>query len=309
MAFLFPGQGSQAVGMGLSLAEDEPAAAHIFERADSILGYPLSELCFHGPAERLNETLHTQPALLTHSVAVLETLKVRHSDLAQPAYTAGHSLGEFAALVAAGALEFEDALQLVAARGRAMKRAGEIHPGGMAAVLGLTADQVENACAAATNDAQGGVWVANDNCPGQVVISGDDDALEIAGQYLNEAGARRVIRLAVSIAAHSPLMRPAQEQFTEALDAAEISSPSSKVVGNVRASVLADTDQIRADLQAQLTSRVRWTESIETMIAAGVETYVEIGSGNVLTGLLHRINSGIVGYNLDDPSSFELLPL
>lgn len=295
--------------MGLALVEGEPQAARLFERADSILGYPISEICFNGPAERLNDTLHTQPALLTHSIAVLETLKRRYPALGQPAYTAGHSLGEFAALVAAGSLDFENALQLVDARARAMQKAGEIHPGGMSAVLGLTADQVEEACAAATNDAEGGVWVANDNCPGQVVISGDDDALELAGKYLSGAGARRVIRLAVSIAAHSPLMHPAQEQFGEALDRAEIGTPSSQVVGNVHAKALAGVEQIRADLQAQLTSRVRWTESIETMIAAGVDTFIELGSGNVLTGLLRRINPDAVGYNLDGPASFDSLPL
>jgi len=308
-ALLFPGQGSQVVGMGLALAEAEPQAARIFERADSILGYPLSELCFHGPVEELDETLHTQPALLTHSVAVLQVLQTRAPQFARPAFTAGHSLGEYAALVAAGALDFEAALVLVSARARAMQRAGELHPGGMAAVLGLDADQVEASCAAATNDALGGVWVANDNCPGQVVISGDDDALELATRYLAEAGARRVLRLAVSIAAHSPLMQPAQEQFLPALDAAHIEKPACPVVGNVRARVLEQADEIRADLQAQLTSRVRWTESVKAMIAAGATTFLELGSGSVLTGLLRRIDSSVTGYNLDHPSSFDQLPL
>lgn len=308
-AFLFPGQGSQMVGMGWALVEAEPESARLFERADSILGYPLSELCFHGPVEELNETLHTQPALLTHSVAVLETLKRRHPAFAQPAYTAGHSLGEYAALVACGSLDFDQALTLVAARARAMQHAGRVHPGGMAAVLGLTADEVETACAAATNDAEGGVWVANDNCPGQIVISGDEDALEIAARYLNEAGARRVLRLAVSIAAHSPLMRLAQEQFSDALDAAEILKPTGRVIGNVRARPLTEVGEIRADLQAQITSRVRWTESIEAMIAGGAQTFIEMGPGNVLTGLLRRIDASAVSYNLDDPSSFENLPL
>ena len=295
--------------MGMALVEAEPEAARIFERADSILDYPLSEICFHGPAEKLNETLHTQPALLTHSVAVLETLKKHLPSLSQPAYTAGHSLGEYAALVAADSLDFDQALTLVAARARAMHDAGQVHPGGMAAVLGLTADEVETACAAATNDAEGGVWIANDNCPGQIVISGDDDALDFAQRYLNQAGARRVIRLAVSIAAHSPLMRPAQEQFREALDAAVIAEPTCPVVGNVHALVLTKAEQIQADLQAQLTSRVRWTESIKAIIDGGVLTFIELGPGNVLTGLLRRIDASVVGYNLDDPSSFEKLPL
>ncbi|MEJ2011857.1 MAG: ACP S-malonyltransferase [Anaerolineales bacterium] len=308
-AFLFPGQGSQAVGMGASLAEAEPEAARIFERADAILGYPLSEICFHGPVERLNDTLYTQPALLTHSVAVLETLKKYHPALSQPACAAGHSLGEFAALVAVAALDFDEGLRLVSARARGMQQAGEAHPGGMSAVLGLTAEQVEAACAAATNDVTGGVWVANDNCPGQIVISGDDDALELAAEYLREAGARRVLRLAVSIAAHSPLMQPAQARFGPALDAAEIKKPGKPVVGNVRAHEMNEVDQIRSDLKAQLTSRVRWTESIQSMIAAGVETFIEMGPGNVLTGLLRRIDSRALGYNLDDPASFEKLPL
>jgi [acyl-carrier-protein] S-malonyltransferase len=283
-AFLFPGQGSQAVGMGASLAEAEPEAARIFERADSILGYPISELCFHGPAERLNDTLHTQPALLTHSIAVLTIFKQQHPAFTLPSHAAGHSLGEFAALVAVGALDFDEALKLVSARARAMQQAGETHPGGMSAVLGLAAEQVEAACAAATNDAEGGVWVANDNCPGQIVISGDDDALELAGEYLGQAGARRVLRLAVSIAAHSPLMQPAQVQFGAALDAVEIKNPEKPVIGNVQAEVMTEADEIRSDLKSQLTSRVRWTESIREMIAAGVESFIEPAAAHRLRG-------------------------
>jgi len=305
-AFIFPGQGSQAVGMGSLLVKDEPLAAHVFEQADALLGYPLSELCWQGPAETLNETLHTQPALLTHGVAVLEVFRSRFPSF-QPALVAGHSLGQFTALVAAGALSFEGALRLVRARAEAMQFAGEASPGGMAAVLGLDLDQVEQACqqASAAGD---GVWIANDNCPGQIVISGHELGLDLVSSLLKEVGARKVIRLAVSIAAHSPLMEAAQSRFDFALASASIRTPQITVIGNVQATELIHPDDIRADLAAQLTSRVRWNESIERMITAGVDTYIEMGPGSVLSGLVRRINREATSYNLDEPANFDAFP-
>lgn len=305
-AFLFPGQGSQTVGMGRALAQAEPEAAAIFEQADAALGFPLSKLCWEGPAEALDATEHTQPALLVHAVAVWKVFQTQHPGFT-PAALAGHSLGEFSALAAAGALSFEDALKLVRARGLAMKAAGQAQPGGMAAVLGLEVDQVRSACEAASASGQGGVWVANDNCPGQVVISGDEDALGRASQQLTDMGARKVIRLAVSIAAHSPYMAAAQTQFTQALAAVRLSDPQAPVFGNVSAQAMTSAGAIKADLEAQLTASVRWTESVQAMAAAGVKTVIEMGPGSVLSGLVRRIDASLERINLDEPESFSAL--
>jgi [acyl-carrier-protein] S-malonyltransferase len=300
IAFLFPGQGSQAVGMGQQLAKDDAVAAETFKEADQFLGYKLSTVSWEGPAETLNETLYTQPALFTHSVAVLRALQERIPSL-DPTYTAGHSVGEFAALTAAGALSFEDGLALVRERGRLMHEAGEKSPGGMSAVLGLSLEEVEEVCE--RSDLQS-VWVANDNCPGQIVISGGNQALEIAGQRLTDAGAKKVVRLAVSIPAHSPLMRFAQEQFTKYLDDTPFQDPETQIIGNVGANVLQSADDIRQDLNAQLTSRVRWTESMRRLISAGVSAFYELGSGSVLAGLMRRIDRGIPVTSLDSVSGF-----
>lgn len=305
-AFLFPGQGSQAVGMGAELAAEDPTAAAVFARADELLGFALSELCWEGPADELNDTVNTQPALLVHSVAVLRALQHRQPDL-KPGMVAGHSLGEYTALVAAGSLSFEDAVRLVRARGEAMKAAGEEQPGGMAAVLGLETPQVEDACERAHAVGEGGVWVANDNCPGQMVISGDDAGLDRATQLLEEAGAHKVIRLAVSIAAHSPYMQAAQDRLRKALEAASIDDPDIPVIGNVSAAPLSTAAEVRADLDAQLTANVRWTESLQHMLDQGVNSFVELGSGEVLTGLVRRIDRSAERFNLDTPTSFSQL--
>jgi [acyl-carrier-protein] S-malonyltransferase len=304
--FLFPGQGSQTVGMGRALARAEPEAAAVFEQADSLLGFPLSKLCWEGPSEMLDATENTQPALLVHSLAVWRVFQSKHPGFI-PAALAGHSMGEFSALAAAGALTFEDALRLVRARGLAMKAAGQGQPGGMAAVLGLEVDQVRAVCEAASAPGPGGVWVANDNCPGQVVISGDNDALARASQQLADLGARKVIRLAVSIAAHSPFMAAAQAQFSEALAAAQWSDPQAPVFGNVSARAMTTTEAIKADLEAQLTATVRWTESIKAMAASGIKTVIEMGPGAVLTGLVRRIDASVERLNLDEPESFTAL--
>jgi [acyl-carrier-protein] S-malonyltransferase len=305
-AFIFPGQGSQAVGMGRELAEFDQEAAKVFEQADSMLGYPLSELCWRGPSEVLNDTLHTQPALLTHSIAILQAFRSRHPEFT-PAYTAGHSLGEFSALVAAEALDFPDALLLVRERSKAMKEAGEQQPGGMAAVLGMDVAQVETICQEISKKEESAIWVANDNCPGQVVISGDEDSLSEAIDRISKHGARKVVRLAVSIAAHSPLMEAALNGFKRALQATPIRDSRIPIIGNVNAKPLMSASDIRADLSAQLTSRVRWSESIQVMIDNGVTTFMELGSGTVLTYLLRRINRLVTGIALDAPTSFTPL--
>lgn len=305
-AFVFPGQGSQFVGMGKALAQADPQAAEVFARADHELRLPLSTLCWEGPAEALNETVNTQPALLVHSLASLGALQRRFPAL-RPAVVAGHSMGEFSALVAAGALGFEEALRLVLERGRAMQAAGQQQPGGMAAILGLDVERVAEICAAASSATGGIVQVANDNCPGQVVISGENAALEAALEALGAAGAKRAVRLAVSIGAHSPLMQPAQERLNRALAGCGLSDPQLPIVGNVNAGRLTTAEAIRLDLQAQLTSRVRWTESIQAMRAAGISTFIELGAGSVLCGLIRRIDRAAVTFAVDSLESLEPL--
>ncbi len=305
-AFLFPGQGSQSVGMGLSLAQTYEKARQSFAQADAWIGFPLSKTAWEGPEESLNDTINTQPALLVHSIAAWEVFNDKFPGF-RPAFVAGHSMGELSALVASGTLAFKDAFSLVCRRGELMKRSGEISPGGMAAVLGMGVAELELVCSDASQGEEI-VQVANDNCPGQVVISGSSQALERAMQLAQERGARRVRRLAVSIAAHSPLMEPAQEDFNLAVNQAPFVEPLIPLVGNVTARPLPTLDAIRADLQLQLTSRVRWTESIQMMAASGVKTFIEIGSGNVLTGLLKRILPEAEGYAVGNPEDFEQLP-
>jgi [acyl-carrier-protein] S-malonyltransferase len=304
-AFIFPGQGSQVVGMGHELAEDYPAARQVFTRADEIMGFALSRLAWEGPEAELNDTLNTQPALLVHSVAVLAVLQERFPGF-QPAFVAGHSMGELSALVACGALPYESALRLARRRGELMRQAGEVSPGGMAAVLGADIPTLERICAEASASGEV-VQVANDNCPGQVVISGARPALERAIQLAQQAGIRKVRPLAVSIAAHSPLMTHAQADFNQAVLQAGIVDPLIPLVGNVTALPLTTAAEIRSDLQAQLTSRVRWTESIQEMAARGVTTFIELGSGSVLTGLIKRIDEQAQGISISNPADFTKL--
>lgn len=303
-AFLFPGQGSQQVGMGKELARRYAPAREVFAQADDILGFSLSRLCWDGPSERLDDTVNTQPALLTHSIAVLQVLRTEFPQ-AQPALTAGHSMGEFSALVCAGSLDFPDALRLVRARGEAMKAAGARAPGGMAAVLGMETDHVAQACEQASQDSGEPVQLANDNCPGQLVISGSEAALARALELLRERGARRLVRLAVSIAAHSPLMASGQQQFNQALDAAPLRDPQIPILGNVSAQPLRTVGAIRDELRAQLTSRVRWTETIQAAAEAGITHYLELGSKDVLTRLTGRIDAALAARSLDEPASLE----
>ena len=305
IAFIFPGQGSQSIGMGKELAQKFPVASEIFEQADQILGFSLSELAWNGPEAELNDTINTQPALLVHSIAVLAVLKENFPSL-MPSFVAGHSMGELSALVAAGSLNFPDALLLVRKRGELMKRAGELHPGAMAAVLGLDMAKLEAVCQEATTPSEI-VQVANDNCPGQIVISGNSIALERAIQLAQKAGARRTRTLAVSIAAHSPLMQDAQLDFNRAVDASPVTRPAVTLIGNVSATPLNSAADIRQDLQAQLTSRVRWTETIQYLFRRGTDLFLELGNGSVLTGLLKRINDQASGLAIGAPADFDKL--
>ena len=304
IAWQFPGQGSQFVGMGQDLVGAFPEAADIFRAADDILGFPLSRLCFEGPEADLTDTINAQPAIFVHSAAVLAVLRHRGNGML-PAFVAGHSLGEYSALYAAGALEFADALRLVRERGRLMKLAGERQPGGMAAVLGLDLDTVRDICERARAETSSPVQVANDNCPGQVVISGALPGLERAMTLAQSAGARKVVRLAVSIAAHSPLMQVVQDEFAAAVRATPMRAPQVPVVMNATARPTTDVTEIRERLVAQLTSPVRWTDSVRFMRDQGVDTLMEIGPGDVLTKLARRIDRGLQRITLGSAESLR----
>lgn len=287
-AFLFPGQGSQFVGMGRDLYDREPVARALFDEADALLGIPLSQLCFEGPESALTDTAVQQPALFTTSLAAWAVLQQRGK--ANPTWVAGHSLGEFSALAAAEAMSFADGLALVRRRGELMKLAGERSPGGMAAVLGLDAAPVAELCARAAAATGQYVGVANDNCPGQIVISGHNDALPRAIELIIAAGARKVVRLPISIAAHTPLMASVADEFAAAIDATPFSPTRAIVVGNVNAHPVQAPHEIRVELKAQLTSPVRWTESVRYLSEQGVDIYLEVGPGDVLLGLVKRID-------------------
>ena len=303
-AFVFPGQGSQVVGMGKELAETYPVAKEIFDQADSVLGFSLSQLMWNG-AEELNETINTQPALYVHSIAAWKTFIVHHPEF-QPATVAGHSLGELSALTASGALPFSDGLRLVRTRGELMKRAGELNPGGMAAILGVDILTLDKVCAeASTGDEI--VQVANDNCPGQVVISGHKVALERALVGAKAAGAKRALPLQVSIAAHSPLMASIQAEWNTAVDACAIEMPQIPVVGNVHAKPMLAAEELRADIKAQMQSRVRWTESVQQMQMNGIQAYVEVGSGEVLLGMIKRIDPSALRFPLGAPKDLTAI--
>ena len=301
-AFLFPGQGSQALGMGRELAAVYSLARETFEEADQILGFSLSKIMWR-EEDVLNDTANTQPALFVHSIAAWRIFS-EYAPEFEPALLSGHSLGELSALVVSKSLSFEEGLRLVRKRGELMRDAGKTAPGGMAAILGVDISVLEEVCAE-VSEGDDVVQVANDNCPGQVVISGAKPALGRALDLAKEAGARRAIPLAVSIAPHSALMSAIQREFDEALDKVDIREASPMVVGNVGAKPLSTVEEIRADLRAQLTSRVRWTESIQYMISQGVESFVELGSRNVLTGLLRRIDRSKKGFPLGEAKDFE----
>jgi len=302
-AFLFPGQGSQYVGMGQDLYEAYPEARAIFDQADDILGLALSELCFNGPEERLSDTINTQPAIFATSVALLRALT--SNKLPVPGFVAGHSLGEYSALLAAGAMDFVSGLQLVRERGRLMKEAGQRSPGGMAAVLGLETEVVDQVCRQAREETGGVIQVANYNSPGQIVISGDFRTRDVAVELAKAEGAKRVVPLAVSIAAHSPLMQCIVDEFRQAVEAVEFRRPTVPVVANVTATPLEGVDAIREELVQQLTSPVRWVESVQYMVGQGVAEFVEIGPKDVLTKLMRRIDKSVQAKSVGDATTVD----
>ena len=304
-AFVFPGQGSQVLGMGRDLAERYPVAKQTFEEGDSILRIRLTKIMWEGPDADLKDTLNTQPALFIHSMAVFRTFSQINPDF-KAAVMAGHSLGELSALAAAGVFSFEAGLRLVRRRGELMKRAGEQAPGGMAAILGLDIPTLEGVCSEA-NRAGELVQVANDNCPGQVVISGAKSAIERALASAKAAGARRAVPLEVSIAAHSPLMASIQAEWDEAIREVPFSPLQATVIGNVEANPLLDENAARADVSAQMQSRVRWTESVRFMSNMGNADFVEIGTGTVLGGLIKRIVEGGRFHPLGTPEDFDAI--
>lgn len=280
-AYVFPGQGSQFSGMGKDLYENNAQARALFDKANEILGFEITKVMFEGTDEELKQTNVTQPAIFLHSVILASTV----ADFA-PEMVAGHSLGEFSALVAAGALSFDDALRLVAQRAAAMQRACELTPSTMAAVLGLDDEKIEQICASVEDEV---VVAANFNCPGQVVISGSHEGVRLAGEKLKEAGAKRVLPLPVGGAFHSPLMEPAREELAAAIENTQFTEPRCPIYQNVNAQAATDVATIKANLISQLTAPVRWTQSVKNMVADGATEFVECGPGKVLQGLVKKI--------------------
>ena len=281
-AYIFPGQGSQFPGMGKDLFENYSFAREIFSEADELLGFSLSDIMFNGTEEELKQTKVTQPAIYLHSILIAKL-----GTNFKPDMVAGHSLGEFSALVASGGLSWQDGLSLVSKRASAMQKACEIEPSTMAAVLGLSDEQIEKVCAEFTGE----VVAANFNCPGQVVISGSIKGVELAGEKLKEAGAKRVLLLPVGGAFHSPFMEPARLELAAAIEAAKIDRPICPIFQNVNAKASQNEAEIKANLIAQLTGPVRWTQSIEAMVSAGATDFIECGPGKVLQGLVRKINA------------------
>ncbi len=300
-ALVFPGQGSQFVGMGKDIYDSSPAGRAIFDEADRILEFPLSRLCFEGPEEELGDTINAQPAILTVSVAGLAALRERMAAAGrhlEPAYVAGHSLGEYAALVAANVMDFSDALRLVRERGRLMHETGKKRPGGMAAIMGLDSAALESVVARARE--AGEVAMANLNAPAQIVISGDTAALQRAIELARAEGARRVAMLKVSIASHSPLMSRAAQGLSEALAHVPLRDPEIPVVANITGQVLHTAEDIRRELAENVVKPVNWTRSVLEMVNGGGETFIEVGPGKVLSGLIKRISADVKAVNVQE---------
>ena len=301
MAFIFPGQGSQHPGMGRDLAERFPAARQVFEEADEALGFPLSELCFNGPAEQLQLTENTQPAILTVSIAALRAAQSEGFPGAD--FVAGHSLGEYSALVAAGALHLGDAIRTVRARGRYMQEAVPVGAGAMAAILGADLEMVNAGCEEAS---QGEVCsAANINSPGQVVIAGAAGAIDRAIVILKERGAKRAMKLNVSAPFHCAMMKPAQDRLAADLDTIQFSDSEMPLVTNVDARAVTSADLLRDSLVRQVSQPVRWLESVEFLISQGVKTFIEIGPGKVLSGLVRQIDRSVQCVNVEDEASLR----
>nr|WP_299345585.1 ACP S-malonyltransferase [Allomuricauda sp.] len=282
-AYIFPGQGAQFVGMGLDLYEAHPIAQELFEDANDILGFSITDIMFEGTAEELKQTKVTQPAIFLHSVILSKVL----GDDFKPDMVAGHSLGEFSALVANSTLNFEDGLKLVSQRALAMQKACELKPSTMAAVLGLDDSVVEQIC----QETEGIVVPANYNCPGQLVISGEVEAVNAACEKMKEAGARRALVLPVGGAFHSPLMEPAREELAAAIEATAFNEPNAPIYQNVTTTAVTDPSEIKQNLISQLTAPVKWTQSVQQMVKDGAQSFVEVGPGKVLQGLVRKIEA------------------
>lgn len=331
VAFLFPGQGSQVVGMGADIYAASAAAKRVFEAADGALGIPLSTLCFQGPEDILRETINAQPAIVTVSLAFLAAFQEALSseetstDMSSwsspliPSYVAGHSVGEWTALAVSGALDLKETLVTVRERGRFMEHEGTLCPGGMAAVIGMEAEPLAEVCREASEQAratipssetihpgQGSVVVANYNAPGQIVISGERSALALASELAKARGAKRVIPLAVSGAFHSPVMFPAADQLAQTLAAdTRLRTASIPIIGNIHATPLTEADALRTELAQQVASPVQWIRTIEYLAAAGVEVFIEIGPGQALTGMVKRIAKGTTTVNIGSVGDVE----
>jgi [acyl-carrier-protein] S-malonyltransferase len=323
VAFLFPGQGSQAVGMGADVFEASPAARRVFESADEALGISLSTICFQGPDDVLRETINTQPAIVTVSLALLAALQEALTEHTSswsspliPSYTAGHSVGEYSALVASGVLRLQDAVRLVRERGRLMHHEGIVCPGGMAAVIGMDAEILQEVCQQATaqsvatladvsHPGLGQVSVANFNAPGQLVISGEQGALNLAMENAKARGAKRIIPLAVSGAFHSPVMQPASEGLAQAINNAEVRDATIPIIGNIHAAPLTEANAIHEELVQQIAAPVQWIRTIEYLVGTGVTTFLEIGPGQALTGIVKRIAKGVTTLNVSNATDIE----
>ncbi len=303
VAYVFPGQGSQFVGMGYDLYENYKSAWAIFDLADRVLGVPLSRICFEGPEETLRDTINAQPALVVSSLATLAAIREAHEGkgIPQASFVAGHSLGEYTALAVSGVFDFATAIFLARERGRLMHEATKVRPGTMAAVVGMDEAEVDKICADA------GVCVGNVNCPGQIVISGDRDKVGTAVTVIKAGGKGKAIPLSVSAAFHSPLMEPAVEGMTRALANVNFAEPQIPVVANTTAAAMMTTAEIKSELLSQLTHCVKWQQSVEYMLANGVGVFYELGAGKVLTGLIKRIDRNVKTVNIGDMNSVKSL--